>query len=631
MKQFFCELLFLCTVAAPGAKPVDELTYGTVLYEYFQEQHSDALLTALVAQAQDRRGEDWVRFDLAAGSFAFADGMYDYANETFARVGEGELTELDSMRLAFHLSREYHRRQAWESLDSQLAKIDLGKSWLGRVRVHPEVEFMKAELAVQRGDLDAAYQMLSGMDQQNSLTAYGLFNLGVAYREANLLPNAKQTFAHLAALPAYSDEAYDLSQRAKLALALIARQQQDRQSADAVLRDLPGQGRYQEVAMAAFGGLAMDNEDYELAARIWMTLQDDAYWTPSTATARLGFPLSLERMAATSQRATTEMALMQYQQAEASFTGRLDELTALSTQARDPAWVHGLLDVFATEEQDQAQMQALMQQWQDQLGHTDWLEWLATDKVHQVLVQWRELNAMQGFLGELPDRLSALEGVATEQQRRADKAVVLLQDDGILDQRVLLQGKVKELQQQLAVVDAATPERTQTWMQPLATVEERELLDELSQMRALIAHMDERDQIKWRARVERLEGLVFYRIVDERAKRLQVLRKQHQELNVVLADLDQRVTRVNNAEENFVAGVGTDFAAFLERSDRLIARVAAARLDREELLAAEIRGRMEREMRQVQQYLLVTRIAIARATDLLALAPQATDSAEVMQ
>ena len=114
MKQFLCELLFSCTLLAPGAKPVDELTYGTVLYEYYQEAHQAALLNALVAEAQGRRGENPMRFELATGSFAFADAMYGYANEIFNSIPEGELTDLDRMRLAFHLSREYHRRGAWE-------------------------------------------------------------------------------------------------------------------------------------------------------------------------------------------------------------------------------------------------------------------------------------------------------------------------------------------------------------------------------------------------------------------------------------------------------------------------------------------------------------------------------------
>ena len=50
----------------------------------------------------------------------------------------------------------------------------------------------------------------------------------------------------------------------------------------------------------------MDNGDYELAARVWLTLRQQDYWTPSTAAARLGYPLTLEQLA------SRELALQQY-------------------------------------------------------------------------------------------------------------------------------------------------------------------------------------------------------------------------------------------------------------------------------------------------------------------------------
>ncbi len=617
MKQFLCELLFTCSLLAPGAQPVDELTYGTVLYEYFQEDHEAALLNALVAEAQERRGENTVRFDLAAGSFAFADGMYDYANGIFTAIPEGELSELDSMRLAFHLAREYHRRQDWQPLAEQLEKIELGKTWLGRKRMHPEVEYMRGELAVHVGQFDAAESHFALMDEADPLRAYGLFNLGVAYRSAEQLPQAKHAFERLAAMPAYSDEAFDLAQRAKLALALIARRQQDTQNAETVLSALPAEGRYQEVAMAAYGGLAMDNENYELAARIWMTLQQQEYWTPSTATARLGFPLSLEHMALNGS-ATTEMALVQFRAAEASFTERLDNLVQLSMEAEDPQWVQGLLRVFARDEQDPEQMQVLMQKWQEQLGHTDWLEWLATDNINKALTEWRDLNGMEDWLSVLPGKLDALQGVAEEQARRGTQARQLLVGDGLLAKRELMAGQLDDMAARLVAIDDAQPQRRMDWMMPLATPEERELLLELDDMRNLLGHMNERDQLKWSQRIARLEGVVFYRLVDERAKRLQVLRKEHKALAGILQDMDARIGRVQSAEANFVAGVGTDFLVFLDRADEITAMVNAARNARETLLANEIRNRMQQEMQQVQQYLLVTRIAIARATDQLA-------------
>ena len=619
MKQFFCELLFICTAAAPGAQPLDELTYGTVLYEFYQEEYDQALLQTLVAYEQQRTGEDMVRFDLAKGSFAFAGGMYAYANETFNAVPEGELTDLDQMRLAFHLSREFHRRGDWPSLSEQIAKIELGKSWLGKRRVHPEVEFMRAELAVVEGRYDEAARLFQEMEVQNPLRAYGLFNLGVAYRHADQTEQALQTFRQLADMPAYSEEAYDLSQRARLAMALLARQQQNTTHAEQVLSDLPGDGRYQDVAMAAYGGLAMDNADYQLAARIWMTLKEQDYWTPSTATARLGFPLSLEKMAEQGSRASTELALMNYREAEQAFANRLASLTNLTQEAEEPAWVRELIQVFS-EADVSTDDSSFMQKWQEQLGHTDWLEWLAEDDIHQALQQWRELNDMNGWLGDMPTRIAALQEVSQEVQRRNSTAEDLLVNQGLLAKQAELAAQIEATELAIEELNRQPMTRTMAWMYPLATAEERALLDDLETKRGLLVHMSEQDQIKWGGRIDRLQGVVFFQIVESYASRIYELKKQNRELAGLLDDITASVARVQIADENFIGGVGTDFMIFNDRATQLVARVDQAAQAREAYLAGQIKSRMQDEMRRVEEYLLVTRIAIARATDQLALA-----------
>lgn len=630
MKNFLCELLFSCALLGPVAQPAEDLAYGTVLYEYYQEDYQGALLNALVAEERHLTGDESsaIRFDLAAGSFAFADGMYSYASDIFGSVPEEELTDIDRMRLAFHLAQEFHRRQDWPALDEQLGKIDLGKTWLRRQqKTHPYVEYMKADLALQQMRYGDALAHFDLMGQEHPLYAYGLFNLGVAYRESGDLVNASETFRTLAESDPYSEEALDLQQRARLAMALISRQLQQNASAETVLSELPSRGRYQEVAMAAYGGLAMDNEDYELAARIWMTLQQDSFWTPSTATARLGFPMSLEKLALDGST-TTEMALQQYRLAEASFNTRLGDLKTLSDEASDPAWVHDLLEVFAAEQQDEERMQELMRSWQEQLGHTDWLEWLSQDGVHQALQQWRELNGMEAWLENLPQRLEALEGVAGEQERRGEEARRLLHDDGLLQRRQELANELDRVSGELGSITGMLPEPSNRWMLPIATASERETLLELTQMETLIASMDPEDRTRYQTRIDRLRGVFFFRLVSERATRVQALRKEMKTLTALVDEVDERTARVAAAQHEFVTSVGTQFQNFLSRAEDITAQVETARLNRENRLAGEIRARMQEEMRRVEQYLLVTRIAIARATDQLALAAVQADEVQ---
>ncbi|MGE0622250.1 MAG: hypothetical protein AB7I04_03205 [Pseudomonadales bacterium] len=627
MLHFICELILSCVVAGPGVKTVDELTYGNVLYGYYQQDYQQALLDTMVAEAQDRRGGNPARFDLAKGSFAFQDGMYELARDTFAAVDPVELTELDQMRLAFHLAREYHRRGEYAAMTSELDKVALKGNWLGRERFHPEVEYMRAEGAMAAGDLAAAEATLSNLDDDEPLLAYGLFNLGVAYRDAEDLTGSRRVLERLAGTPirtrgkrVTSPETRDLVQRAKLALSFVAREQRDTTDAATVLGGLPGEGRYRDVALASYGGLAMDQEDYELAARIWLTLQNQDYWTSSTAQARIAFPMSLEKLA------SREMALTQYRAAEQSFENRLALLTDLSARAEDPAWVEGLLMVFSAPDSGDERQAAQMRRWEEQLGHTDWLEWLATEETHQVLLEWRELLGMRNWLDALPADLAAFQEVANEQRRRGAEARRLLQDEALLAHREALTAEIDAQEQALEALEASPAERSAHWMGKLATPEEQALLDELAGMRTLVsAHMSGRERAVWQRRIDRLEGAVFWQMADSSAARIRELRKSHRESQAVLADVDARIVRVANAEAEFAAGVETDFLVFADRADVITRNVSRALNDREMALAGEIRRGMAREMREVQQYLLVTRIGIARATDALAMGPDTVE------
>lgn len=612
--KFLCELILSCTLSVAGAKPIDELTYGTVLYEYYQQDYAAAMLATLVAEEQGYVGDNPIRFELAKGSFAFSDAMYDYARETFEGVPQEELTDIDQMRLAFHLAREYQRREDWQRLGEQLERIDLGKTWLGREKFHPEVEYMRADLAVQRSDFTAAQNALRKLKRDDPLKAYGLFNLGVAYKGSGDLPSARDVFSELAGMEADSDEAHDLVQRARLALAFIARQQDDPVEAANVLGALPADGRYRDIAMASYGGLAMDNGDYQLAARIWLTLQNQQYWTTSTATARLGFPISLENLA------SREMALAQYRNAEASFEARLTSLNALSRQSEDPSWVRGILNVFSAPERDAGQMSIVMQEWQEQLGHTDWLEWLSTERVHKVLLQWRELEGMDVWLGHLPETISAYEELSHEQKRRSAAARSLLVDRELLISRDRLAQRSVDIATRLRALDAQQPTPDADWMLMLANDEEAEFIGDLAEMRSMVARMNATDQVKWHRRLERLNGVVFWTLVVESSERIRALQRKLNENNLLLEDVDQRIARVQGAERQFVAGVETDFLNFIDRANAISDQVRTARDRREVMLAQEVKAGMQREMRQVEQYLLVTRIAIARATDQLAMA-----------
>ena len=626
MKQFFCDWLLSCAVATAPVTPVADLHYGNVLYAYYQDVTSQALIETLVLERRGIECEDPVRLDLAKGSFAFAEGMYRLASETFAAVEPGALEPLDRMRLSFHLAREHFRREEWDAIEPLLADIDLGSTWLGRERVHPEVEFMRAELASRRGDMAAAHAAIARIDPKSPHYAYALFNLGVAERASGDLGAAARTFRDLSRIDAYSEEALDLKQRALVALSIVKRADHAPTRAEDILGGVPSESRYRDLALTSYGGLAMDAGNYELAARVWLTLAQDDVWTQSSAAARFALPLSLEQMASRQQ------ALVQYRSAESLYEARLAKLATLEAQADDPTWVGGLLEVFAVPERAAeadvaARRKALVEEWRSTFGHTDWLEWLAAEDVHGLLLEWRELKDISAWLSQLPDELATFDELAQERKRRDREAAMRIEADDHIARRSALLARIDALDAEIARLETATPERTAAWMGALADASQQALLDDLAAKRALVEKaMPEKDRAKWLARIDKLEGLVFWDLVDARATKLRELEKSRAELTTLVADVDDRMARISRAESEFVAGVETDFLAFQARADTITRQVAVALADRETRLARQIRHGIHQEVAQLERQLVLTRMAIARTTDALAFAADAGET-----
>jgi hypothetical protein len=494
---------------------------------------------------------------------------------------------------------------------------------------------MRVELALAGGDVVGARAVVATMPEGTRLRAYALYNLGVAERAAGDMEAARVAFASLASMRAADRESADLVQRAMLAVAYIDRASGRHGDARAVLEAVPASGRYRDPALASWGATAMANGDFELAARIWLTLTEQSHWTASTAQARLGFPLSLDRLDARSA------ALTRYREAEASFEARLERLAQLRLEADDPVRIRALLGAVAApapaapatgeraaraipavaeasasrrEPPEDATGRAL-QSWRSQLGHTDWLEWLASESVHRLLAQWRELKQTMSWLDAMPGDVDAFAELAAEQTRRGAEARRLLVDEGLLERHDELAAQVGSLAADLEVLAAgngtARPDR-------LATPDEQRVLARIETLRTRAEAVPEAQRAQFTRRLDRLTGLVSFAQARERAARLRMLATRHAELAALLADVDARAERLERAEAAYTETVAADFDRFRERAAGIRTMVAASLVRREELIAQELRAGIDRETVEMERYLVTARIAIARATDQLA-------------
>jgi hypothetical protein len=246
---------------------------------------------------------------------------------------------------------------------------------------------------------------------------------------------------------------------------------------------------------------------------------------------------------------------------------------------------------------------------------------LSTERVHELLLEWHELTGISDWLEGLPEQLAIFDALSDEQQRRAQAARHLIETDGLTETRERLAQTLQTLHDSLVALRAMQPSRTSDWMFQLADPQQRELLMRLQMQRQRVERLREDQRNLWLDRIDRLEGLVFWDLVDQSSQRLRALEKLTLDHSRALADIDAGVVRVRTAEDALMTGVQTDFLALQTRADAITRSVGIALAQREAMLGAELKAGMAREIRQVEHHLLVTRIAIARATDRLAMNP----------
>jgi hypothetical protein len=416
-----CDWLLGCPIAATVAVAT-ELQYRSVLYTTFQDQHEQALVDSMSLLAL--AGEDptaRLHLELAQLNAATALGMHDLVDDTAAKLNAAQTEPRLRIRLGFLHARNCHARQAWPCLKDSLQQFDQARRELQDAAAVPaptdaEVSFMRAELATADGDFDRAQYIISTeLSPKENFRAYALFNLGVRLHAAGVPNRAERVFTYLTSIPVYTDDALDLKTRARIALSAINLQRTQSGSAEATLRDAPAKGRYHEQFMASYGTRAMEHGDYELAARIWLTLTNESPWSSAGKTAQVAYPMCLEHIAA------PNVALTQYRDAEARFERRLVDLDVLTARTQDRAWDARLLDALAQPAEVGASDPTLSE-WRARIGHDDWLYWFNADSTQAQLLQLRDLERISASLAEpVPASFAARARlIATNASRLAD-------------------------------------------------------------------------------------------------------------------------------------------------------------------------------------------------------------------
>lgn len=582
--------------------PPISLPYGSMLYFYFQDDPQDALTQVLFDEARGSIDPKEVPLmALAKVSLALDLSLNHYAGEVLNEIDPDSLDQHQHERLNFYFAKHAYLEHEWDSVREWLAKIDSDADVLR----NPEALYLKAEVARIDGQFDEAERFIGRLPSKSPYRRYVEFNLGVSAKKAGDLKRALGYFDDVSETDAITGEHWELAERGSLALAHLEIESGETDAAMKRLSGMAAEGEYGKAALAAAAIMAMKEERWGQAVRIWRYIRDRGGWHPATIQARVALPYCLERLD------ETDKALAVYRQSQSQIAARMVSLGEFADRLAKPEEQQRLLAALSGSDSD-ATRDTLVE-FDQALANREWLYWLSDGTAQDMIAAWRRFKDANRDLTHRRADMQILLEVDAEQQRRIHDAAQTLERGRYFDQMRASARELRLLEQRVqALIDGPSvgPQVLQ-----LATPKEREILDKVAAIRRRARQIGGGPDMM--ERLDRVEGVVRWQIAEDVPDRARKLGAEGERLLQLLAQSRDRGRRIEQAagaigEPQSVSG---RILAMSDRIDSLLFDTQRALDWTSRTLIARINQGIRYEMAWLDQNLTYTRLAVARIGD----------------
>ena len=603
--------LALVAIAASPSVAADlrDLYFGEALYQAYQGQYFDALERLDAELAQHHRVDepelDSLQYhirqaDFSVGDFELRYRMHLRAGRAIKAVLDADVDQPVKNEAAFRLARiEFQKDQPEDALQA-LERIH------GTVAegIKDDLEFLRANVYLALGRPADAVENLRRLQGADSLKGFAAYNLGIALLRAGRTPEALRQLDKAGQIESRETPTAAMRDKSNMVLGSIMLQSADyghaRQAFDRVRLD----GPYSNRALLSTGWAEVSAHDYEKALVPWGTLIGRDATDAAVQEAKLALPFAYSKLQVYGR------AALLYSQALDSFGKELEKVDASLKSIRAGKF----LEALVREEIKQDNLWVVRLRTLPDTPETFYLtDLMASNDFQTALQNYLDMEDLRRRLISWQGGFDAFEDLI--RLRRANYAPLLPQIDAHfreLDSRMRLRVEQRaHLQKRLQ--DLLTAPRPAL----LATRDEHLALESLRRIDTALKH-GSGDNAALRARAERLQGVLTWRLNTEYPERLTQAYRHLNELNADVPMLQERHTafvRARQAAVHSYAGYDQSIGHLrsrvgdtLERVDALLARqghvIEAVAID-------ELRARRER----LEAYQVQARYAVADSYD----------------
>jgi tetratricopeptide (TPR) repeat protein len=578
---------------------VQDLAYGEVLFEFFQEDYFSALTRLLAAQQRGELEHHGAEAELMLGGLYLSYGQHRLAGEIFERVLQQSVDPALNDRAWFFLAKIWQQRGYLPEAEAALGRI------LGELpeELEPERQMLHAQVLMEQGRFADALAALEAWRRPgDAWVGYAKYNIGVSLVRLGQVEAGARVLDEVGRLDPENPAFDALRDKANVALGYAWLQAARPVEAKPSLQRVRLDGPFSNKALLGVGWSDAEGADYRAALAPWLALRERNLLDSAVQESLLAVPYAFAQLGADKQAAD------HYVDAIEAFSSEIVRLTASIESIENGELITELLG-----EREDVANEASGWYWRldripDSVESRYLYELLASNRFQEGLKNYRDLKQLNRNLERWTESLGAFDDILDTRQRAYEQRLPNIDASlGSVDLEAMVARRV-ELESRLQAI-----ERTEDVV-ALGTAKEQELWGMLAAMEPHLAGASDESQSKHRF----LRGLVLWDLRRDYKARLWAERKALSDLDRQLREAQRRHHQVASSRDDWPE----KFAALTTRIEGLRPRVlglqasAQAALNNQQqflqgIAVEELRAQRDR----LNTYMVQARFALASIYD----------------
>ncbi|UCB54815.1 MAG: tetratricopeptide repeat protein [Thiotrichales bacterium] len=528
-------LLVLPFIVHGSVRPHQELRdifYGEILYHAYQDDYFEAIshLDTELGQykALDEPALDSFHWHRGQAEFAVGDlelyyRMHQRAGRAIEAVLADNVSESERNEAAFRLARLYYRKQDYINA---LHSIELIKGEVPE-KFRSDETFLRAQIYVSVGKFSDAIKLLKDLKGEKSYRGYIEYNLAMAYLQNAQTDQAVAMLDELGRVSTDDEAVLALKDKGNLKLATYYVDKGDAASAAKYYSRIRLDGPFSNSALLGAGWVEVAQDRFDRALVHWTLLHDREQTNLAVQEAMMAVPFAYSKLDVHGK------AAIMYGRAMDVFASEIDSLDASIKSIREGKFLAALLDKKA--EQDKNWVVNL-RQLPDSPETRYIMELLAAHDFQESLKNYKDLAELDQHLTTWLDSLPVYEDIIELRRRYYEPLLPKIEKefkkiDSRMRLRIEQRDRLNERIQSLLVL--RRPEY-------LATADERAAMDLLAKMKVDLEANPQLATEEILYRMERLSGVLDWRINLEFDERLTEAYRNLKDLDGVIDDLNKQ-------------------------------------------------------------------------------------------